>query len=86
MKKLTDIRAIRLHKAGKLLGPVLGDIYDKNGLDLTTMLLLYYAARGIVMSVDLTDDVKNKKINEMYKNLSKAIKVLKKLDKQKNIN
>lgn len=78
MSNLTDIRAIKLHEASKILTPALAEIYLKYGLDLTTTLLMYYAAKGIIMSKELTQEDKRKKLEEAYRDYIRAIKVLNK--------
>lgn len=78
MNNTVDIRARKLEEAGKLLAPVLAEIYLKHGLDLTTTLLMYYAAKGIIMSQDLTTEQKEDKLDEAIIDFNKAVNVLNK--------
>lgn len=73
---LVDIRAVKMEEAGKLLTPVLVDIYVKYGLDLTSSLLAYYLAKGIMLSTDLSKEEKLGKIKEAYQLFGRALKVL----------
>lgn len=76
MSNLTDLRAVKMQEASLILAPVLAEIYVKYGLDLTTTLLMYYAAKGIMLSNELTKSDKELKVNQAYKDFNKALSVL----------
>lgn len=78
MSNFIDIRAVKLKEAGDVLAPVLAEIYIKHGLDLTTTLLMYYAAKGIMLSYNLTSDEKMNKLRVAADDFIKAIKVINK--------
>lgn len=81
-KSIVDIRAVKLKEASALLVPALTEIYIKYGLDLTTTLLMYYSAKGIIMSKDFSKQEKTNKLKQATEDFLKAIKVLNKVDKQ----
>lgn len=86
MSNLTDIRAVKMEEAGRILAPVLADIYVKHGLDLTTTLLMYYAVKGIMLSYDLTAEEKQDKLKQAHSDYLRAITVLQKsVDKQDTV-
>lgn len=80
MSNLTDIRAVKMEAAGKILAPVLADIYVTHGLDLTTAVLMYYAAKGIMLSSDLTAEEKLDKIAQAHKLFQRAVNMLDKAE------
>lgn len=83
MKEVTDLRAVKMKEAGDELVPVLASIYLKHGLDLTTTLLMYYAAKGIIMSSDLTASEVEDKLDGAIIDFNKAINILQKaIDKR----
>lgn len=78
MSNITDIRAVKMEEAGKLLAPVLADIYVRYGLDLTSTLLVYYTAKGILLSSNLTAEEKQDKLKQAHNDYLRAITVLQK--------
>lgn len=78
MKRLTDIRAKRMEQAGKVLAPVLAEIFVEHGLDITTKLLMYYAAKGIIFNSKLSVSQREDKLMDALYDFDKAVKVLNK--------
>ena len=69
---IVDIRERRLVEASELLVPVLSDLYDEYGLEISLTILIYYLSRGIYYNGETTSDFQREQLTESVANMLKV--------------